>query len=95
MSNLTAPKRLPPEEMPKASCFTIKEISKSDVEQYVEEASPYAMDVRDTEENMWDLIMDGYMLSIEWKDDTVMLTFRNEDNTFAPKWFLEHISVQS
>ena len=73
----------------------IKEISKSDVEQYVEEASPYAMDVRDTEENMWDLIMDGYMLSIEWKDDTAMLTFRNEDNTFAPKWFLEHISVQS
>ena len=65
------------------------------LEQYVEEASPYAMDVRDTEENMWDLIMDGYMLSIEWKDDTVMLTFRNEDNTFAPKWFLEHISVQS
>ena len=86
---------LPLEEMPKASCFMIKEISKSDVEQYVEEASPYAMDVRDTEENMWDLIMDGYMLSIEWKDDTAMLTFRNEDNTFAPKWFLEHISIQS
>jgi len=84
---------LPLEEMPKASCFMIKEISKSDVEQYVEEASPYAMDVRDTEENMWDLIMDGYMLSIEWKDDTAMLTFRNEDNTFAPKWFLEHISI--
>ncbi len=90
-----AAQSLPLEEMPKASCFMIKEISKSDVEQYVEEASPYAMDVRDTEENMWDLIMDGYMLSIEWKDDTAMLTFRNEDNTFAPKWFLEHISVQS
>lgn len=86
-----AAQSLPPEEMPKASCFTIEGISKSDVEQYVAEASAYAVDVRDAGEGNWDLIMDGYMLSIEWRDDTAELTFRHEDNTFAPAWFLDHI----
>lgn len=80
---------IPFEEMPRASCFYIKGVTRADVESYFEEAASYAIDVRSMDENSWDLIMDGYMLTLEWADDMVMVTFRSEDVTFAPTWYIE------
>lgn len=55
------------------------------------EALSYAIGTDGTDEKSWDLIMDGYMLTLEWADNTVTATFRHEDTTFAPTWYLEPI----
>lgn len=40
------------------------------------------------EEDVWQIIMPGYEVQVEWEDQVVTVIFYREDVTFAPEWYL-------
>lgn len=65
----------------------IEEVSREDVEEYIEIAEDYASAV-EQDGTEWYITMPGYSVKIEWENDTVTILFSGEDITFAPSWYI-------
>lgn len=62
-------------------------ISREEMAAYMAAAEQYADTVKE-EEDVWQIIMPGYEVQVEWEDQVVTVIFYGEDVTFAPEWYL-------
>lgn len=62
-------------------------ISREETVAYMAAAEQYADTVKE-EEDVWQIIMPGYEVQVEWEDQVVTVIFYREDVTFAPEWYL-------
>ena len=62
-------------------------ISREETVAYMAAAEQYADTVKE-EEDVWQIIMPGYEVQVEWEDQVVTVIFYGEDVTFVPEWYL-------
>lgn len=67
----------------------IQGVSKDDVVSYLETAKDAAELISQEEETEWFIKMPDYAVNMKWEDDMVTITFKGEDVTFAPSWYID------
>lgn len=71
----------------------VENISREDVEEYMEKVKELAYDVWEAEEGVWFIAMKEYNVQVKLQDNLATIMFLDQDITFAPGWYVIMLGV--